>query len=315
MKRTICAVILVGMIVSCSGNTAAIAGEMKKIVIVSSPVDAIRDLMIQNTIACLAKAGFRQGETADITVVHPTSSQEGGERVKALQPDVLIEIGLTNRVVSLFSGTSLPVVSIYGIEEYVDEEGNPTGNVTGVYSTLKDMVYNSYKFLKKVVPLKPGQKAVFLENTTLNLVPREQVIDALQRLDIPLKTIINTTVYEDWQEAILQYNDDPNIGWVLMGIWPTRKRYGSVVNWETDTAVWQREHLKKPMVTYWEVAVKWGILCGFAIDLDELGLQSGEMAARVLKSAFYSHLIPNARQLSIRMYPGLLMPKESQQEA
>ena len=51
----------------------------------------------------------------------------------------------------------------------------------------------------------------------------------------------------------------------------------------TETAVWHREHLKKPIVTYWEVAVQWGLLCAFGVNLDDTGLQCGEMAARALK--------------------------------
>ncbi len=42
-------------------------------------------------------------------------------------------------------------------------------------------------------------------------------MEALQRLQIPLKVVIETRVYEDWQEAILKYNDDPDVGWILLG--------------------------------------------------------------------------------------------------
>lgn len=48
----------------------------------------------------------------------------------------------------------------------------------------------------------------------------------VQRLHIPLKAVVNTAIYEDWQAAILKYNDDPDVGWILMGVWPIRKRDG-----------------------------------------------------------------------------------------
>ncbi len=28
----------------------------------------------------------------------------------------------------------------------------PNANITGVYTTLQDMIYNSYKFLQKIAP-------------------------------------------------------------------------------------------------------------------------------------------------------------------
>ena len=33
----------------------------------------------------------------------------------------------------------------------------------------------------------------------------------------------------------------------------------------------------------WEVAVQWGLLCAFGVNLDEAGRQTGEIAARVLQ--------------------------------
>jgi hypothetical protein len=145
------------------------------------------------------------------------------------------------------------------------------------------MAYSSYKFLQKVAPLKPGQQVVFLEIPEMPLIPRPTVVEALQRLQIPLKAIVDATIYEDWQEAILKYNDDPEVGWILYVTGPLRKRDGSPVDVQTEIFPWDREHLKKPRVAYLELTVSEGALCGFGISLEAVGEQAGKMAARVLQ--------------------------------
>ena len=217
-------------------------------------------------------------------VKQQSSPEDGFEQAQAIQPDVIIEFSLRNYALDLLHGSNIPVVfGLMNPQTYTDHDGIPLKNITGVYTRLDDMAYNSYKFLNKVAPLKPGQQVVFLENSHPNRLSKEEAQEALARLGIPLKAAIDATVYEDWQAAILRYNDDPDVGWVLMGVWPTERRDGSIVDMETEVAPWQREHLKKPMVTYWEIAVQWAMLCGFGIDLSDVGLQAGEMAARVLK--------------------------------
>jgi ABC-type uncharacterized transport system substrate-binding protein len=204
-------------------------------------------------------------------------------QVQEVAPDVIINLGEFTQVVAALQELSIPLVTGNGVERYVSAEGEPTANVTGIYSNLPDMVYNSYKFLQKVAPLKPGQKVVFLENPEVPSISKAAVVDALQRLQIPLKTVVDARIYEDWQQAILQYSDDPEIGWILLGALPTRKRDGNLVDVLKDAVPFKQEHLKKPTVTYWEPAVRTGELCGFSLDLDEVAAQSGKLAARVLQ--------------------------------
>ena len=144
---------------------------------------------------------------------------------------------------------------------------------------------DGYKMLQAQQVIAALKEAGFveLENTRANIITKEAAADALQRLGIPLKTVIDATVYEDWEAAVRQYNDDPEVGSMLMGVWPTIRRDGSTPDMEKEIAPWQREFLKKPVVTYWEIAVQWAVLCGFGLDISDIGRQCGEMAARVLK--------------------------------
>jgi ABC-type uncharacterized transport system substrate-binding protein len=144
-------------------------------------------------------------------------------------------------------------------------------------------VYNSLKLLQLVAPLKEGQQAVFFENKHTVVFPTSEVLEALERLNVPLKAIEDTSYYEDWQKALLKYNEDPEVGWLVVLAWPFIKRDGSVPDRAVELAQWQRERLKKPYVTYWEVTVRTGVLCGFAVDTNDTALHIGEMAARVLQ--------------------------------
>jgi ABC-type uncharacterized transport system substrate-binding protein len=204
------------------------------------------------------------------------------ERIKEAQPAVVLTVVEYNNVLAALKGLSIPVVTRLNVEPYVNAEGVPTANITGIYSTLHDMFYNSYKFLQKVAPLKAGQSVVILDNPEFPPIPKVKVIDALQRLQIPLKAVVNATVYEDWQAAVLQYSDDPEVGWILRTA-PTRKRDGSRLDMMAELYPWQQEHFKKPTITYWAEPVQKGTLCAFGMDMNEASMQLGRMAARVLQ--------------------------------
>ena len=282
MKRMMKTAAWLGLLAGATLSADA-AAEMKNVLILNFPYDNYRVSMTARVIDALKQAGFEDRQNIAISMFQSQNIAEGIAKVQELAPDVVIDISVRNRILNDLNGSAVPLIASSDIEPFVDAQGVPKANITGVYSVLQDMVYNSYKFLQKVAPLQPGQQAVFLENTLSNRIPKEAALDALKRLGIPLKAVADASVYEDWQAAILKYNDDPEVGWILMGVWPSIKRDGSVPDMEHETAAWQREHLKKPMVTYWEIAVQWAMLCGFGMDLDDVGRQCGEMAARVLK--------------------------------
>ena len=274
---------LVGMALLGAFALGAGAAEMKKVVIENFPNDRLKVSETARAVKALEDAGFIEGQNVMIQILHDTDIEADAAKIQELQPDVIIDISQRHRIAYKFRGASLPLLIDSEAEKFTDAQDVPLENVSGMRSRLEDMIYNSYKFLAKVAPLKPGQQVVFLENTAFNLIPQEEVKDALRRLNIPLKAVLDTSVYEDWQAAIEQYNADPEVGWILMGVWPSSKRDGSLPDMERESAPWQREHQTKPLITYWEIAVQWGILCGFGVDIDELGTQLGEMAARMLK--------------------------------
>jgi hypothetical protein len=203
-------------------------------------------------------------------------------RIQEEAPDLVLTTVEIENILAALNGLSIPVLTRLNVEPYVNADGLPTGNITGMYTTLHDMLYNSYKFLQKVAPLKEGQSVVLLDNPEFPLIPKAKVVDALERLQIPLKASVNVAVYEDWQAAVLQYSDDPEVGWILRSS-PTRKRDGSRLNMMTELYPWQREHFKKPTITYWEISVQAGTLCAFGFDMNAASIQFGRMAARVLQ--------------------------------
>ena len=259
------------------------AADLKTIVV----LDQEGNLMIgEQMLDGLKQAGLIEQQNVIITRI-TVPSQEGDltpviAQIQEITPEVILENSGRVPLLAALTKLSIPVIARLNVEPFVGADGMPTANITGLYTTLPDMVYHSYKFLQKVAPLKPEQQVVLLDNPESKILPKDGVIDALQRLQIPLKAVVNTVVYEDWQQTILKYNDDPSVGWILRAI-PRRKRDGSAVNPMSDIYPWEREHLKKPTITLWEFPVQAGVLCAFGIDTAEVGVQCGKMVARVLQ--------------------------------
>lgn len=189
-----------GLILFGTMANASIAAEMKNVVILNFPGNAPYKISQANQVVeALKTAGFTPEKDINISLQSPTSSEEAKRLAEELSADVVIDLSVANRAQVSLVGTAIPVIASAEIEAYVDPQGVPKGNVTGVYSTLEDMVYNSYKFLRKIAPMKANQHAVFLENPASTSITGDDVKSALQRLDISLKSIIETPAFEDWQ--------------------------------------------------------------------------------------------------------------------
>jgi ABC-type uncharacterized transport system substrate-binding protein len=261
-----------------------VRGGHEKVMILST---VRTQAMAQKAFSGLEEMGFVEQKNVISIWVEVSAKSDSAQviaQVQAAAPDVVLSFTAIKSVLEVLEQFPVPVITMTAVESFVSADGVPSANVTGVYSKLQDMMFNSYKFLQKVAPLKAGQQVVLLNNPeTPMVIPKQEVADALQRLQIPLKAVVDTAIYENWQQAILQYNDDPEVGWILQGVGPTSKRDGSSVDARKETFLWQREHLKKPSISHMESAVQGGTLCGFGIDLYEVGVQCGRMAARVLQ--------------------------------
>lgn len=282
MKRLMKMVIVIVFCLELLANIG-LAAEMKTIVILAVHG---KESLAKHALKALEEAGFVDQQNVTVTWAPASVVDDPAQLaawVQASAADVLMNFMLSQDVYDHFESLSIPVLTSMGVERFVNAEGAPTANVTGVYSTLSDMVYNSYKFLWIVAPLKAGQQVVFLNNTMTPWISAEEAEEALNRLQIPLKAVVDATMYEQWQQAILQYNNDPGVGWVLYSIPPEKKLDGSPVDLQTDIYKWYREHAMKPMVTYWEWPVMEGALCGFGINSEERSKQVGRLAARVLQ--------------------------------
>ncbi len=283
MKRMVAMSVLIGMLIGVLVNIGG-AEEMKKILVLHT---GRTKQMAQKALTSLEEKGFTEQKNVTITWIEVSAATDPAElvaQVNAVAPDVVLSFTAFTNVIQVLKQLAFPVITMTAVESFVDANGFPTANVTGVYSKLQDIMYNSYKFLQKVAPLKAGQQVVFLDNRDQQLViSKAEVLDALQRLEIPVKAVVDDAeIYEVWQQAILQYNDDPEVGWILQ-TGPTSKRDGSSVDTMQEVYSWLRANLKKPSISHIENAVQSGLLCGFSLDLYGVALQCGEMTARLLQ--------------------------------
>lgn len=267
-----------------STKTVAVVGN-KNIVVVLEDSQDIRTKAKDNFLKQLKeKAGLDDSNT-QITIINLEGDEKKGqeclERIKAEKPDVVVIFNgsfANNIIAGPLEGTGIPVLVCSVAEVFTDSNGVPKGNVTGVTSMPGDLRYNAFQMLNKISPIN-GKQAVFV--TTEGVFVKNDIEEDLSRIGIKLKDYCESKYVEDFMAAVEKYNQDDEVGWILVGVWPTAKKDGSICDLQ-QTSAWDLEHRKKPTVTFWETAVQMGLLCGLGVDLIDLGNQMGEMAIRVL---------------------------------
>ena len=281
MKRMIRIIVSIGVVIGLFANIG-FAAEVKSVLILrSGMMSSLTEFMLEG----LKQQGFEHQKNmlSQEMIVMPTDDPAHVvNQIQAAAPDVILTTVEFGNILSALNGLSIPTITTVNVEPYVDAQGMPNANISGMYPTLYDMVFNSYKFLQKVAPLQQGQSVILLNNPVFQVIPKATVIEALERLQIPLKAVVDVATYEDWQAAVLQYSADTEVGWILRSA-PTKKRDGSRIDMAGELYPWQREHFNKPTITYWEDPVKMGTLCAFGVDMNEVARQVGRMAARVLQ--------------------------------
>ena len=151
------------------------AADLPNVVIVNSPGDSLRQAETNRAIDALQQAGFIDQHTMLLTILTTETPEAHAERIRALRPAVVLDIGNNNardNVAPLLRDTTIPI-----IYSYLDPDEPLQPSMTGVYSFLPDMIYNSYKFLRLIAPPQPGQKSVFFENTLSPIFRRDEVAD------------------------------------------------------------------------------------------------------------------------------------------
>jgi len=263
------------------------AATNKKVVIVQESKDATRDSTQKCIITSLSKAGYVDKKNIAITQI-----QMGGDikksssvvsQIKKLKPDVVIVNSATTSnttVGKALDGSGIPTIVCVGADTIgaVDANGIPKGNVTGVNLTPKDLQKNAFTLLNKIVPAN-GKKAVFI--TVDGIYKKADIEKNLKAAGVQLKAYCESKYMDDFKAAVNKYNNDPEVGWMLVGIWPAVNKDGT--GSQVEMAKWDITNRKKPSCTYWSGVADVGMLLGLAIDLDMVGTQAGEMAAKILK--------------------------------
>ncbi len=93
-------------------------------------------------------------------------------------------INAPNLVAKPLGEAGIPVVLNVYVESFINADGMPNGNVTGLYSMPKDMQNNAFKMLNEISPAN-GKQAVFI--TMDGMFTKESVESALSANGIKLK--------------------------------------------------------------------------------------------------------------------------------
>lgn len=261
------------------------SNQVKKVFFVTEDDFDSRTGARKNIVDALEQGGYTQGKNMEITEINMKvdnkKSQEVADKVKEVKPDLVIINGsnFVAEVAKLLEGSGIPTLVNLGAEGgFVDESGKPKSNVSGLYTMPKTLQKNAFGLLKQISPIN-GKKAVFI--TTEGFFKKEDVEANLKAVGIELKDYCESKFVEDFQASVNKYNNDDEVGWMLVGVWATQKKDGSTFSMG-DMGNWDIANRKKPTVTYWEIAVQMGVFCGLGVDLIAGGLQLGSMAVTAL---------------------------------
>lgn len=268
-----------------SGSTTdSSSSEKKKIVIVKESTDQTRVDTQKNIIAGLEAGGYVNDKNAEIIDLTMDPNDTTGEnivnQIKGIKPDVVIVNALINApqlVAKPLGEAGIPVVLNVYTDSFLNADGTPKGNVTGLYSIPKNLQKNAFEMLNKIAPIK-DKKAVFI--TMDGMFTKEGVESALTANGIKLKEYYSFKYVEEFEAAMKKYDADDEVGWVLVGLWAYQKKDGSYI---PINQVPSQAYFTKPCVTYWDNGCSSGFLCGLGVDIPTTGTQSAELAIRILK--------------------------------
>lgn len=272
-----------------SSTTNDNTNKKKKVYVFTEDTFVSRMGAHKNILAALEKGGYNKGnsEIIEVNIEGDTQKvQSTIEDIKKLKPDVVALNGANHvlPIAKALKGTDIPTVMNLNLEnkeaDFIDANDMPKSNITGLYTMPKDIRFKAFDFLKKIAPLKTGQKAVFI--TVDGFFTKDDISANLKKAGVELKDYCESKYAEDFLAAVKKYNDDPEVGWILVGVWPTTKKDNSPIPM-TEMAKLDIANRKKPSVTFWSAAADFGILACLGVNLEFGGEQVGNMMVRILK--------------------------------
>lgn len=264
-------------------------GSKWKIVVVQENENSYTIEEQQNAVKELGNSGY-DATNSNIEIIKLNADQSKCpatvDKIKAEKPDVVVDIAerfTAAEVAKKLEGTQIPIIINQAVEAkdygFIDDNGMPKNNITGILTMPKDMQARAFEFLNKIAPIN-GKKTVFL--TAPGMFTEDGVRSSLAAVNLKLDKYVTSNYLEDFEQSLIKYTNDNEYGWTLIGINPQTLKSGKPFDLAAYLK-WAQENVKKPCVTYWEVAVPMcGVLCGLCVDIPSLGTQSGKMAAKIL---------------------------------
>lgn len=265
-----------------ASDTLKTTDVVKKVVIVQETADETRENATVKMLKALENGGYKEGKNLEVTKIvvesNEKSAAEAVGKINEIKPDTVLinQLYYAAPVIAAQLEGSVPILTNAVAESFVDKDGVPLKNISGIYSMPKDMQQHAFDMLNKIAPIN-GKKAVFI--TQEGMFTKEEVTKNLQTLGIELKAYVTFKYTEEFETAIDKYNKDDEVGWTLLGLWPMLREDGTSDPIEKCP---KSDYWKKPTVSYWENGVSWGFLSGLGVDLVECGAQVGEMAVKLL---------------------------------
>src|SRR3989339_323346 len=222
--------------------------EKKKIIILKDgifPTEEVYTAAIEH----LKEKGY-DDKTSEITELNMEGNVKNAEgiinKIKEVKPDVVISIVTVLNIANLckpLSGTGIPVVqfSAVDVNDFVDLNGIPKENITGLTIFPKNIEINSVKLMNQVIPI--NNKKVVALNVDNKIA--ELIESGLKSQNIEIKESKIVSNEEEFKDLIIKYNQDNEVGWIVNVAIPSFKKDGTPAD-KMQLIKWLIENNKKP---------------------------------------------------------------------
>ncbi|MCP4119785.1 MAG: hypothetical protein GY737_31175 [Desulfobacteraceae bacterium] len=169
------------------------------------------------------------------------------------------------------------------IKPFMETRRQPGHNITGVYEKL--YIADAIRVHARLLP---GLEKVriFVDTSPTGDAIHKQILLEMENASIPCDWEITTiTDWEQYQQAILQANRDPATGAIYPAVLLLKDPATGATYTAPEIFAWTVRHSKKPEIPLNYSFAHMGLFGGAAVDFHAMGVQVGQMVARILNGA------------------------------
>ena len=207
------------------------------------------------------------------------SGEMAMERVKALQPDVVIaaDDNAQEYFAKKLAGQENPRVVFLGVNADPAKYGYPASNITGILE--RPFVAETMSLLKEISPQAKTAAVITDKSETSDGVI--EYIKSLKALPLRIVMIVQPETFKEWQETVEKAQHIADA--IIFNTYHTVRRGNEKLSMSPGEVIkWTLANNTKPEAGLLEFNMEDGVMCGVAESGEEYGREAGEMARQMI---------------------------------